>query len=65
MQPLHRELNVLRLQMAPALDFVWYCPFGKRWKYSAASFLAAVRSFVNFSRTNGSLGTMALNARNL
>src|SRR5260370_30112857 len=34
---------------------VWYRSFGKRWKYSAASFLAAVRSRVNFSRTNGSL----------
>src|SRR6266436_796094 len=35
---------------------VWYRSFGKRWKYSAASFLAAVRSWVNFSRTNGSWG---------
>jgi hypothetical protein len=32
---------------------VWYRSFGKRSKYSAASFLAAVRSLVNFSRTNG------------
>ena len=35
---------------------VWYRSFGNRWKYSAASFLAAVRSLVNFSRMNGSLG---------
>src|SRR5260370_20298215 len=35
---------------------VWYRSFGKRWKYSAANFLAAVRSRVNFSRTNGSWG---------
>ncbi len=36
---------------------VWYRSFGKRCKYSAASFLADVRSLVNFSRTKGSLGT--------
>src|SRR5258706_909151 len=35
---------------------VWYRSLGKRSKYSAASFLAAVRSRVNFSRTKGSWG---------
>src|SRR5258705_13968476 len=45
--------------MAPALDFGLVPVFWKRSKYSAASFLAAVRSLVNFSRTNGSRGIAA------
>jgi hypothetical protein len=47
-QPLHGEFDILRLQAAPALDFGLVPLFGKRWKYSAANFLAAVRSRVNF-----------------
>ena len=35
---------------------VWYRCLGKRSEYSAASFLAAVRSRVNFSRINGVSG---------
>src|SRR5258706_2306193 len=35
---------------------VWYRSLGKRWKYSAACLRVALRSFVNFSRTNGSRG---------
>ena len=50
-QPLHRELDVCRLQMAPAFD-LGLIFFGYRSKYS----LANVRSWVNFSRMKGSFG---------
>ena len=41
---------------------VWNCSLGYRLKYSLIARLAAERSFVNFSRTNGSLGTGAIKA---
>jgi hypothetical protein len=43
---------------------VWNCSLGYRLKYSRTAGLAVELSLVNFSRMNGSLGTMALNARN-
>jgi hypothetical protein len=52
-KPLQSELDIVRLQMAPASTSVGYRSFGKRSKYSAASCLAAVRSLVNFSRMKG------------
>jgi hypothetical protein len=57
-QALHGEFDILRLQMAPALD-LGLVPL-LREALKAASFLAAVRSLVNFSRINGSVGMARL-----
>ena len=43
-QPLHRELNVFGLKVAPALSLCEIAVFRERSKYSAASFLAALRA---------------------
>jgi hypothetical protein len=54
-QSFHSELDVLRLQLAPTLDLRPVALLRVFRKYRSASFLAAVRSRVNFSRRNGSL----------
>jgi hypothetical protein len=56
-QALYGEFDVLRLQLAPALDLGLVALFRKSWKYSAASFFGGLSSLVNFPRTKGSLGT--------
>ena len=43
-----REVPKLPSERRQLSTAVWYRFFGKRSKYSAASFLAAVRSLVNF-----------------
>src|SRR6266403_1333802 len=54
-QPFHCELDVLRLQLAPALDLDLVALFRKALEIFRCQLLAAVRS-VNFSRMNGSFG---------
>ena len=54
-QPLHGELEVLRLEMAPALDLGLVTIFRKALEIFRCQLLAAVR-FVNFSRMKGSFG---------
>jgi hypothetical protein len=45
----------MSVAMAGVTTSVWYRSFGYRSKYSWAKFLAAVRSWVNFSRMSGVL----------
>ena|SRR5713101_6382477 len=54
-QPFHCELDVLRLQLAPALDLGLVALFRKALEIFRCQLLAAVRS-VNFSRMKGSFG---------
>ena len=54
-QPLHGELEVLRLEMAPALDLGLVTIFRKALEIFRCQLLAAVRS-VNFSWMKGSFG---------
>jgi len=54
-QPFHCELDVLRLQLAPALDLGLVALFRKALEIFRCQLLSAVRS-VNFSRMKGSFG---------
>jgi hypothetical protein len=53
-EPLHGELDVLRLDLAPAFDLGLEPILRVALKYSLASLRAAVRSRVNFSQMKGS-----------
>jgi hypothetical protein len=55
-QPFKGELDLSDCRWRQLSTSVWYRSFGKRSKYSAASFFAAWRSLVNFSRMKGSCG---------
>jgi hypothetical protein len=55
-QPLQSELDIVRLQMAPALDLDLVSVLREALEDSMASFFAAWRSLVNFSRMKGSFG---------
>jgi hypothetical protein len=49
-QPFHGEFDILRLQISPALDLGPVQVLGKRWKYSAASFLPTEAALLQFRR---------------
>jgi hypothetical protein len=55
-QPPHRECDILRLQLAPAVDLGVVALFRKALEIFRDQTFGGVRSLVNFSRTNGSRG---------
>jgi hypothetical protein len=59
-QPLHRKFDILRLQLAPALDLGLVPLFWEALEILRGQLLAAVRSLVNFSRMKGSRGIDSL-----